>query len=103
MVFTDTVLPDGNWEQLLEAARTAPEYVNTVVVSAEANIQLYIETVERGAWDFVAPPFTEIEIAHVLRCAVENTRKRRTALARLYENMEQAGQAPRAVWIGWGT
>ena len=102
LVFTDTVLPDGTWERVLTLAGNAREIVNVIVVSALSDIRLYIETVERGAWDFIAPPFTEIELAHVVRCAVENVHKRRTALARLYETMEDTDQARRAVWTGWG-
>jgi DNA-binding NtrC family response regulator len=102
LVFTDTVLPDGTWEQVLALAGNAPEFVNVIVVSALPDIRLYIETVERGAWDFVAPPFAEIEVSHVVRCAVENVHKRRTALARLYETVEDTDQARRVVWTGWG-
>jgi DNA-binding NtrC family response regulator len=102
LVFTDTVLPDGTWEQVLALAGNAPEFVNVIVVSGLPDIRLYIETVERGAWDFIAPPFAEIEVAHVVRCAVENVHKRRTALARLYETVEDTDQARRVVWTGWG-
>ena len=102
LVFTDAVLPDGTWEQVLALAGNAPEFVNVIVVSALPDIRLYIETVERGAWDFIAPPFAEIEVAHVVRCAVENVQKRRTALARLYETVEDTDQARRVVWTGWG-
>jgi len=48
LVFTDTVLPDGTWEQVLTLASNAPEFVNVIVVSALPDIRLCIETVERG-------------------------------------------------------
>ena len=102
LVFTDTVLPDGTWERVLALAGNAPEYVNVIVVSAVPDIRLYIETVERGAWDFIAPPFAETEVAHVVRCAVENVHKRRTALAQLHESLEDTDQARKTVWTGWG-
>jgi DNA-binding NtrC family response regulator len=102
LIFTDAVLPDGTWERVLALASKSPEFVNVIVVSALPDIRLYIETVERGAWDFVAPPFAEIEVAHVVRCAVENVHKRRTALAQLYATLENTAQARRAVWTGWG-
>jgi DNA-binding NtrC family response regulator len=103
LVFTDTVLPDGNWERVLDLAGKAWEFVNVIVVSAAADISLYVEVVERGVWDFMAPPFAEAEVAHVLRCGVENVEKRRKALARLYEDFDDAGPHEiRAVWTGWG-
>lgn len=103
LVFTDTVLPDGNWERLLDVTGKASEFVNVIVVSAAADISLYVEVVEQGAWDFMAPPFAEAEVAHVVRCGVENVEKRRKALARLYEDFDGAGPHEiRAVWTGWG-
>jgi FixJ family two-component response regulator len=87
---------------VLTLAGNAAQFANVIVVSASADIRLYIETVERGAWDFIAPPFAEIEVAHVVRCALENVHKRRTALARLYETVEDTDQARRVVWTGWG-
>ena len=102
LVFTEPVLPDGTWERVLALAGNAPEFVNVIVVSALPDIRLYIETVERGAWDFIAPPFAEIEVAHVVRCAVENVHKRRAALAQLYERMENTDHARSALWTGWG-
>ena len=102
LVFTDTVLPDGTWERVLTLAGNAAQYANVIVVSASADMRLYIETVERGAWDFMAPPFADIEVAHVVRCAVENVHKRRAALAQLYARMESTDQARNALWTGWG-
>ena len=102
LVFTDTVLPDGTWERVLTLAGNAAQFANVIVVSASVDIRLYIETVERGAWDFIAPPFAEAEVAHVVRCAVENVHKRRAALAQLYARMDNADQARNAHWTGWG-
>jgi DNA-binding NtrC family response regulator len=103
LVFTDTVLPDGNWERLLDATGKASEFVNVIVVSTAADISLYVEVVERGAWDFMAAPFAEAEVAHVVRCGVENVHKRRKALAGLCQEFDNsAPHEMRAVWTGWG-
>ena len=102
LVFTDTILPDGTWERVLALAGNAAQFANVIVVSASADIRLYIETVERGAWDFMTPPFAEVEVAHVVRCAMENVHKRRAALAQLYARMENTDNARNALWTGWG-
>jgi DNA-binding NtrC family response regulator len=102
LVFTDTVLPDGTWERVLALAGNAAQFANVIVVSASADIRLYIETVERGAWDFMTPPFAEVEVAHVVRCAMDNVHKRRAALAQLYARMENTDHARNALWTGWG-
>ena len=102
LVFTDTVISDGTWERVLALAGHAAQYANVIVVSGTADIRLYIDTVERGAWDFIAPPFAELEVAHMVRCAMENVHKRRAALAQLHARMESTDQARSTVWTGWG-
>jgi DNA-binding NtrC family response regulator len=58
LVFADTVLPDGTWKDVLSTAARAPDPVNIIVVARFLDIQLYFETMEHGACDFVMPhPF----------------------------------------------
>jgi len=103
LVFTDTVLPDGNWERVLATAAKAPEFLNVIVVSALSDVRLYLEVVEKGAWDFMAPPFAEAEVAHVGRCGVENVYNRRAALAQLCQEFDDCEPHDiRAFWTGWG-
>jgi DNA-binding NtrC family response regulator len=77
LLFTDTQLPDGNWTDAIRIARKAAEPVNVIVVSPAVDVPLYIEALQSGAFDFIAPPFEQAELAHVVRCAVGNTAARR--------------------------
>ncbi len=81
LVFTDTTLPDGTWADVLDLAARAPEAVAVIVVSPQADVQLYIDVMERGACDFITSSFTVPEVAHIMRCAVESVISRREAQA----------------------
>ena len=77
LVFTGTELPDGTWADIVRLAERAPIPVNVIVVSRLADIRTYIEVLQSGAFDFIAPPFEPIALAHVVSCAVGNVATRR--------------------------
>jgi DNA-binding NtrC family response regulator len=66
LVFTDTVLADGTWADVLKAASTAPTTAPVIVVSRLADIELYLDVLERGAYDFVVPPLSSADLAHIV-------------------------------------
>ena len=85
LVFTDVVLPDGNWMDLLDLTAKCKEKVNLIVVAPRADIGLYMDVMNHGAYDFITESFTVPEIVHVVRSGVENAlqaRERAQALAR---------------------
>jgi DNA-binding NtrC family response regulator len=82
LLFCDSVLPDGTWADALKLAGRAPVPVNVIVVARFVNIRFYVEVIERGAFDFVTPPFVTSDISHVVRCAAANLVDRRVAQAR---------------------
>ena len=77
LLFTDIVLPDGTWADLLtEAGKTSPP-VGVIVAARLVNIPLYLDVLDRGALDFVAPPFNRAEVAWVVKHAAGQVLKRR--------------------------
>jgi len=68
-VFSATALDDGTWADIAFLAAKASKAVPVIVVSQDVNIKLYKSALENGAADFIVPPFSVPEIAHVLRCA----------------------------------
>ena len=82
LVFTQPKLPDGIWADVVSLATKAVKPVNVVVVGRLANVGLYLQTVNGGAFDFIVPPLTGYELTHVVRCAIENVLSRREAQAR---------------------
>jgi DNA-binding NtrC family response regulator len=77
IVFTDMQLVDGSWAGMLSLAERTPLAVNVIVVSANVDIDSYVQVLERGAFDFIVPPFEVSEIDHIVRCAIGNTLLRR--------------------------
>lgn len=80
LVFTDTSLPDGSWVDVVEMAKGADAPVNVVVVGRSKDIKFYLSALERGAFDFVLPPFERDALDFVVRSASDNARRRRRAL-----------------------
>ena len=72
LVFTEASLPDGTWADVAKLALDALKPVKVIVVSRLINMRLYVETMTGGAFDFIVPPMTLDELAHVLACAVDN-------------------------------
>ena len=79
LVFTDTQLPDGTWADILSMAEKAAQPVNVIVVARVVNTRFYVEAIETGAFDFLAPPFNATDLAYVVRSALDNVTARRAA------------------------
>jgi DNA-binding NtrC family response regulator len=72
LVFTEALLPDGTWADVVKLALEALKPVKVIVVSRLVDIRLYVDTMVGGAFDFIVPPMASDELAHVLACAVES-------------------------------
>lgn len=72
LVFTEALLPDGTWRDVVKVALQALKPVEVIVVSRLIDVRLYLETMADGAYDFIVPPMTRDELGHVLACAVES-------------------------------
>lgn len=94
LVFTDTQLPDGTWSDVVRVVGGAPVPTNVIVVSRGVDVRFYVETVEAGAFDFIAPPFEASELAHVLRCAAGNVRLRRQREAQAERSAQETLPLP---------
>ncbi|MBZ5515401.1 MAG: response regulator [Acidobacteriia bacterium] len=82
LVFTDVHLTDGNWTDVLSLADKSSLPINVIVVSRLMDVKLYIDAMQRGAFDFISPPFEGPDVAHVVRCATQNILRRRLALVK---------------------
>lgn len=77
LVFTDTEFTNGTWEDVLSLARKCEPAVNVIVISRTVDVSLYIQVLERGAYDFIVPPFELAEVDHVIRNGMASVRHRR--------------------------
>jgi two-component system response regulator PilR (NtrC family) len=81
LVLADARLPDGSWEDVVLLSAQAPAPVNVIVVSEVVDIAFYLEAIQRGAFDFIVPPMSLPDFAHVVRSAVDNALRRRESQA----------------------
>lgn len=77
LVLTDSVLPDCNWQDVLDLSAKAMEKVSVIVVSTVANAKLYSDVVNAGALDFITDSFTVVELVQVLKSARDLALRRR--------------------------
>ena len=89
LVFTDTQLPDGTWADVLALAQKAKLPVNVIVVARVVDTRFYVDVIETGAFDFLAPPFNATDLAYVVRSAMDNVVARRAAPARAAPNAQE--------------
>jgi DNA-binding NtrC family response regulator len=81
LVFTDSTLPDGKWNEVVALVTRAAQPVNVIVVARSVDIKFYIEVLEGGAFDFIVPPVAPADLAYIVRCAIDNASARRETAA----------------------
>jgi DNA-binding NtrC family response regulator len=98
-VITDQKMGDGEGLDVLAAAREADPSLSVVFLTAFATIELAVESMRRGAFDFITKPFVpEVLIATATR-AMEHTRlvrensRLRDTVVRLEGSSEIAGRS----------
>ena len=77
LVFTDTSLPDGTWADVIGIVEKRVP-TNVVVVGAHDDIGLYLSVLDRGAFDFIIPPFEREALNFVVKSAASDALGRRT-------------------------
>ena len=70
LILTEVSLPDRTWEDVLNSANAAPASVPVIVVSHIVEMALYLDVLQRGAYDFIVPPISFWDLAHIIRGAV---------------------------------
>ncbi len=81
IIFTESSVADGSWMTIFNMAAAADVPLSVIVVGTFPDTRLYVSVMERGAFDFVAPPFEHEPLNFVVRSAALNTLHRRQALA----------------------
>jgi DNA-binding NtrC family response regulator len=98
-IITDQKMADGEGLDVLAAAREADPSLSVVFLTAFATIELAVESMRRGAFDFITKPFIpEVLLASATR-AMEHTRlvrentRLRDTVVRLEGSSEIAGRS----------
>jgi DNA-binding NtrC family response regulator len=73
-VITDQKMHDGEGLDVLAIAREADPTLSVVMLTAFATVELAVESMRRGAFDFITKPFMPEVVRATARRAVEHTR-----------------------------
>jgi len=73
LVLTDLVMPDGSGIDVLEAAKLRTQATEVIVMTAHSTVEVAIEAMRKGAYDFVTKPFSPAEIAAIAQKALEKS------------------------------
>jgi len=74
VVFTDQKMPDGEGLAVLAAAHEADPALSVIFLTAVASIELAVESMRHGAFDFLTKPFEPEVVRATVRRAYERTR-----------------------------
>jgi two-component system sensor histidine kinase/response regulator len=91
LILLDVMMPDGQGVDLLEPILARDPETVTILITGYATVELAVEAIKRGAYDFIAKPFT----AQMLLMTVEQgLQKRRLSIEakRLQDIERQAAQ-----------
>lgn len=82
IIFADTSLADGTWQDIVNLARKGRTPAPVIVVSRVLDVGLYIEVLESGGFDFIVPPISAADLAHIVHCAIGRSFSGRQVKAR---------------------
>ena len=77
VVLTDQRLLDGEGTQILEAVRQSDPTLALVMLTAYGNVELAVETMRKGAFDFLTKPFVSANLKTVIQRAARHTQLNR--------------------------
>jgi DNA-binding NtrC family response regulator len=96
-VVTDLSMPGKSGLELLDQVRALDATIPVVVITAHGSERIAVEALKRGAYDYIAKPFDNDEVAYSVRRACETRNlRRRSDRASLDEatGIRVAGESP---------
>jgi DNA-binding NtrC family response regulator len=100
-IVTDQRLPDGEGLEILNALAQSGSATAVVVVTAYGSVELAVETMRKGAFDFLTKPFSTDNLKAVVQRAAQHTFLRRenallrSAVGSLEGDSEIRGSGPK--------
>ncbi len=73
-VLTDVMMPEVSGLQLLEMIRSFNSEIPVIMMTAYAELEMTIEAIRKGAFDFILKPFKPEHLAHAVRKAIDHYR-----------------------------
>lgn len=90
LVLLDIKMPDMDGMEVLGILRQRPDPPTVIMMTAYGVIELAVESIRQGAYDFITKPFDYARLVHTLRQAMEHRKllRENMALRRLVEEKE---------------
>src|SRR6267378_3232264 len=82
-ILTDQKMPDGGGLEVLAAAREADPNMSVIFLTAVATLELAVESMRKGAFDFLAKPFTPGVLRAAIQRACDHTTLLREKIVRV--------------------
>lgn len=79
VIFSDSILPDGTWAGVMRMAVSIE--VPVIVISRVRDYQTFLDAMEAGAADCIAPPFFAADVQWVVRNALDGAATLRKRVA----------------------
>ena len=74
IALVDIRMPDMNGIQLLEQLRNQDPWLTVIMMTAYGVIEVAVESIKKGAYDFITKPFEQDELMHLLQKGIERSR-----------------------------
>jgi DNA-binding response OmpR family regulator len=71
LVITDYRMPGMNGVEFLKIVRTTLPSVPIIMLTAYSSVEIYLITLSLGAFEYLNKPFTEKELNHVVKSALQ--------------------------------
>lgn len=88
VIVTDLKLPRTDGMQLLRIAKERTPYAAVIMVSAHSSIEVAVEALKEGAFDFLPKPINLKELTHRINMALES-RAMAAEIARLHAQLKE--------------
>jgi len=69
-VISDIKMPELSGLELLEKIHDVNQDIPVVLMSAHADLEMAVEAVNKGAFDFIIKPYQHEQLIHTVECAV---------------------------------
>jgi len=77
LVFCEDALPEGGFREVLRLAQATGSGVPLVVSSLLGELGEYLEAMQLGAFDFIAPPYRPCEVKSIVSSVLQNYSSKR--------------------------
>lgn len=77
LVFCEDALPEGGFREVLRLAQATGSGVPLVVSSLLGELEEYLEAMQLGAFDFIAPPYRPSEVESIVNSVRQNYSSKR--------------------------